>query len=162
MEDIQTNQDTKKSSNDDTWVKLLSSKHKTHYWYNTKTNESTWIDPHKSCERDIHETSDNNHKLKEFESKNNPETKRQKLASTDTDSIPQIMIRLAVIVPFRDLHKEQDRTIHLNRFTDYMPKFLAKKASCSNYQYDYVIYIIEQNPEDNLKFNRGKLLNIGT
>ena len=53
--------------------------------------------------------------------------------------------KLAIVVPYRD------RKSHLDIFIDYMETYLS--------EYDYSIYIIEQN--DDRPFNRGKLLNIG-
>jgi len=72
-------------------------------------------------------------------------------------------IHIAIIVPFRDIHSEQMRTVHLNRFIKEMPllfeTFLMNVDDKD--KYDYKILIIEQNNYDTLKFNRGKLLNIG-
>ena len=62
--------------------------------------------------------------------------------------------RVAIVVPFRDLHPEQSRAAQLKRFvaemTDYMNGAFVP----------FKIFIIEQS-NDNKKFNRGKLLNIG-
>lgn len=55
----------------------------------------------------------------------------------------------AIIVPFRD-NKYQNRTKQLKNFIPYINKNFSKST----------IYIIEQS-NDNCKFNRGKLLNIG-
>lgn len=62
--------------------------------------------------------------------------------------------RVAIIVPFRDLHEEQKRSEHLKKFVVGMSAFLR---SCF---VPFRIYIVEQS-DDKLKFNRGKLLNIG-
>jgi hypothetical protein len=62
--------------------------------------------------------------------------------------------KLAIIVPFRDLHKEQKRTEHFKKFLKEIPKFL------DNSDISYTIYFIEQS-NDNRKFNRGKISNIG-
>jgi hypothetical protein len=61
---------------------------------------------------------------------------------------------VAVIVPFRDLHAEQNREAHLRKFVPYMVNFLSQSSL------PFRIYIIEQS-NDQRKFNRGKLLNIG-
>lgn len=66
---------------------------------------------------------------------------------------------VAIIVPYRDLHPEQNRAKHLEQFVPHMVKFLGnlqRKAKVS----DFHVYIVEQS-DDNRKFNRGKLLNIG-
>ena len=62
------------------------------------------------------------------------------------------VVKIAIIVPFRDSKDEQNRTEHLNRFLIEMPDFLK--------DHDYRIYIIEQSEDEKL-FNRGKLLNVG-
>jgi hypothetical protein len=63
-------------------------------------------------------------------------------------------VKVAIVVPFRDVHVEQKRSQHLARFVPYMTQFM-ERLGC-----DFGIYIIEQS-KDNRKFNRGKLLNIG-
>ncbi|KAL7573711.1 hypothetical protein ACA910_007751 [Epithemia clementina (nom. ined.)] len=66
---------------------------------------------------------------------------------------------VAIIVPYRDIHPAQKRAAHLAEFVPHMHRFLSalkKKGTVS----DYHIYIVEQS-NDNRKFNRGKLLNIG-
>lgn len=60
--------------------------------------------------------------------------------------------KIAIIVPFRDSEENKPRTAQLNEFVSYMETYLNG--------YDYKIFIIEQS-EDNRKFNRGQLLNIG-
>lgn len=66
---------------------------------------------------------------------------------------------VAIIVPYRDLHVSQQRAKHLSKFIPHMKNFL-KKLVTNNLIQDYHIYIIEQSDDDR-KFNRGKLLNIG-
>ena len=63
--------------------------------------------------------------------------------------------KVAIIVPYRDLHQEQCRKKQLDRFIPDMTTFLQQHPAAS-----FKIYIIEQNNDDR-KFNRGKLLNIG-
>lgn len=60
--------------------------------------------------------------------------------------------KIALIVPFRDSEKEKSRTLQLNKFVNYMETYLAG--------YNYKIFVIQQT-DDNNKFNRGQLLNIG-
>lgn len=66
---------------------------------------------------------------------------------------------VAIIVPYRDIHPEQNRAAHLAKFIPHMHTFLKKQMN-QGYLVDYHIYIIEQS-NDGRKFNRGKLLNIG-
>lgn len=58
------------------------------------------------------------------------------------------LYKTAIIVPYRDRQEQ------LNIFLDYMHTFLQ------NQYIHYKIFIVEQ--KDNMPFNRGKLLNIGT
>jgi len=67
--------------------------------------------------------------------------------------------RVAIIVPYRDLHPEQKRSIHLHRFIPHMQAMLTNLIN-SGVMENYHIYIVEQS-DDGRKFNRGKLLNIG-
>lgn len=60
--------------------------------------------------------------------------------------------KVAIIVPFRDLHTAQKRSEHLKRFVPEMSQFLSTR--------NFVIYIIEQS-DDKKEFNRGALLNTG-
>mmetsp|Transcript_22489 Transcript_22489/g.27721 ORF Transcript_22489/g.27721 Transcript_22489/m.27721 type:complete len:395 (+) Transcript_22489:99-1283(+) len=66
---------------------------------------------------------------------------------------------VAIIVPFRDLHPEQQRSKHLEEFVPHMNKFLQRQMD-ANVLSGYHIYIVNQS-DDGRKFNRGKLLNIG-
>jgi len=66
---------------------------------------------------------------------------------------------VAIIVPFRDIHPAQNRAKHLSQFVPHMQSFLQRQIS-KGILGDYHIYIVEQSNDDR-KFNRGKLLNIG-
>jgi N-terminal region of glycosyl transferase group 7/N-terminal domain of galactosyltransferase/WW domain len=77
----------------------------------------------------------------------------------DDDDLSTDLTSVAIIVPFRDLHVEQKRSQHLSKFIPHMLKFLSDMQS-RHMIYDYHIYIVEQS-NDERKFNRGKLLNIG-
>jgi len=87
--------------------------------------------------------------------------KKSSAASSTVDDVLALAdsTSVAIIVPYRDLHKEQQRAAHLQKFVPHMTKFLGKlqqKGLVSNFH----IYIVEQS-NDGRKFNRGKLLNIG-
>jgi len=75
------------------------------------------------------------------------------------DDVDESKTSIAIIVPFRDLHPEQKRAMHLARFLPHMSEFLGKQVQLGRVK-DFHIYIIEQS-NDGRKFNRGKLLNIG-
>jgi hypothetical protein len=66
---------------------------------------------------------------------------------------------IAIIVPYRDLHPLQNRSKHLKRFVPHMKSFLSDMVSSGLIQ-NFHVYIVEQS-NDQRKFNRGKLLNIG-
>ena len=61
-------------------------------------------------------------------------------------------VKIAIIIPFRDLEPSKTRTKELNKLTEYMASYLAGQT--------YKIFVVEQS-QDGLKFNRGQLLNIG-
>ena len=71
---------------------------------------------------------------------------------TPDESLPSHLIKIAIIIPFRDSEKSKPRTKQLNRLVEYMNSYLA--------DYNYKIFVIEQS-NDKRKFNRGQLLNIG-
>ena len=62
--------------------------------------------------------------------------------------------RVAIIVPYRDLHKDQKRHEQLKDFVPKMTQCVLPGGV------PYMIYVIEQS-NDGRKFNRGKLLNVG-
>ena len=63
---------------------------------------------------------------------------------------------IAIIAPYRDMHKKQNRKQQLDKFIPAISEFMESVKRNSTYR----IYIIEQS-NDERKFNRGKLLNIG-
>lgn len=74
-------------------------------------------------------------------------------------------VKTAIIVPFRDLESTKKnskggvRTQQLQRFISYMSTYFNENHG--GMKHTYKIFIMEQNPNDGKKFNRGKLLNIG-
>mmetsp|Transcript_33038 Transcript_33038/g.76150 ORF Transcript_33038/g.76150 Transcript_33038/m.76150 type:complete len:315 (-) Transcript_33038:669-1613(-) len=73
-------------------------------------------------------------------------------------SLDEDTTSVAIIVPFRDVHREQNRAAHLRRFVPHMIEFLGRQSGST--LRDFHIYVVEQS-DDGRKFNRGKLLNIG-
>ena len=128
------------------WIKVKSKTHNAFYWFNSKTNEKSWNHPSTLQNTNIIE-SKSVEKFQEVVNHDDIVIKKRKI---DLET-PKI----AIIVPFRDLHIQQKRLEQLNKFIEELPKLLLTQTS--NFQ----IYIIEQNNNDNKKFNRGKLLNIG-
>jgi hypothetical protein len=68
-------------------------------------------------------------------------------------------LKIAIIVPYRDLHPAQKRAEHLKKFIDYMGPFMQKAITQFSNNSTFHIFIVEQSPE--YKFNRGALLNLG-
>ena len=68
-------------------------------------------------------------------------------------------LKIAIIVPYRDLHPAQKRAEHLEQFIAYMGPFMEKAIQQFNNNASFHIFIVEQSPEH--KFNRGALLNVG-
>lgn len=132
------------------WQKHISKKHNVPYWFNVATNETTWTKP--SCL--LEATAAANIGVAGCEQgaiDDEPAAKRSRTIVSDnvaTITGPKV----AIIVPFRDIHVEQKRSEHLSRFVPEMSRFLAG--------HNFVIYIIEQS-DDKKEFNRGKLLNVG-
>jgi hypothetical protein len=68
-------------------------------------------------------------------------------------------LKIAIIVPYRDIHPTQKRASHLAEFVPYMTSFMERAINNFNKNATFHIFIIEQSPEE--KFNRGALLNVG-
>jgi hypothetical protein len=122
------------------WSKHFSNTHKQWYYYNNSDGTRQWTKP----------IVDTNKKRNYDNIKNDNDnvniTKKERKSQ-----VPYV----AIIVPFRDLHIEQKRSQHLERFIPSMSSFFNDNSTIT-----YRIYIIEQS-DDKRKFNRGKLLNIG-
>lgn len=81
---------------------------------------------------------------------------RSTRSTRPTKALPQLKgPKVAIIVPFRDLTPNKERTHQLKVFLKYMAEYMTTQA-----QVPYKIFIIEQTA-DGQKFNRGKLLNAG-
>ena len=65
---------------------------------------------------------------------------------------PPPSLKTAIIIPFRDSDEKKTRSNQLEKFVSYMADYLS--------DVNYKIFVIEQS-NDNRKFNRGALLNIG-
>jgi hypothetical protein len=68
-------------------------------------------------------------------------------------------LKIAIIVPYRDLHPQQKRAEHLKKFIAYMGPFMNKAIETFNKHASFHIFVVEQTPDH--KFNRGALLNLG-
>ena len=147
------------------WIECNSSRSGKKYWYHEATKKSVWERPTKN-NLTLSGSSSSGPKRSRVDEKANTNTKTystlheghllKKIKDDNCNNCSSI-VKVAIIVPFRDLHIEQKRSSHLSQFVPYMMKFLNSKL---NQKHEYKIYVIEQSV-DNRKFNRGKLLNIG-
>lgn len=166
------------------WVKAWSKTYKAFYWHNSHTNEKIWHHPGElesksKTKNDVilpidsqqqQQLADKSDAFRMNTASDRPadDEHMKKRLRTSSDSVPMDIIRsdptltkVAIIVPFRDLHAEQKRAAHLRQFIEYMPQFFTHDETMSRrYNFTYRIYIIEQS-NDKRRFNRGKLLNIG-
>lgn len=150
------------------WIKSFSKKYQKDYWYNSITKETSWIYPtsishEKSIEsNDIKTPSSSSSSVaskkrsSEYISENESNKVVKSLCSSSGSEKNNQGSKVAIIVPFRDLHKEQKRKEQLLQFLPKMVAYSQKSAEIVSFR----IFIIEQS-DDGRKFNRGKLLNIG-
>ena len=116
------------------WQKCYSKSHNAYYYFNAKNGKTSWTFPANELNRDL--------------------PNRDALPTQDSKRRRLDEHKVAIIVPFRDLHAEQNRQKHLKKFAPNIVKFLQQSMV------PFHIFIIEQS-DDGRKFNRGKLLNIG-
>lgn len=143
------------------WTRHFSSSKQMFYWYNPSTGASTWDSPGCSVGESFSAEGEDG-------SSGGPIKKRvapDRFPSPDSSfgpyipsrpafTLPTTAPKIAIIVPFRDLHVEQHRARHLAAFVPHMLDFLRASGE------PFHIYIMQQS-NDGRKFNRGKLLNIG-
>eukprot|EP00569_Conticribra_weissflogii_P009854 CAMPEP_0171372014 /NCGR_PEP_ID=MMETSP0879-20121228/9018_1 /TAXON_ID=67004 /ORGANISM="Thalassiosira weissflogii, Strain CCMP1336" /LENGTH=333 /DNA_ID=CAMNT_0011880699 /DNA_START=86 /DNA_END=1084 /DNA_ORIENTATION=+ len=140
------------------------------YFYHRSSQHTQWHFPTPAEAKDPVGTKAKMKKLQDFkrkmkqksdasDSSSSRPAKSLKPANVNANANPSTGNSLAIIVPYRDLHASQQRAKHLAKFTPHMKQFLSNLKSQNKIQ-DYHIYIIEQS-DDQRKFNRGKLLNIG-
>jgi N-terminal region of glycosyl transferase group 7/WW domain len=158
------------------WTRQYSKSQGKNFYFHKETKHTQWHFPTASEAKDPLKAKRRADEAKEREKKRQPDprpsssvseadaNKRQRVASSGSQKNDDFLgladsTSVAVIVPFRDLHVEQKRSEHLNKFVPHMMEFFGK---CKNNGLvsDYHLYIIEQT-NDGYKFNRGKLLNIG-
>ena len=134
------------------WQKLFSKTHKRDYWFRSTDGTTSWEEP---------ASLGNAHKKRRSEHDSGTTASTGSCATeiapkTSRLEAVEIKPEIAIIVPYRDLHKEQCRKQQLDKFIPSISKFMESVKRKSTYR----IYIIEQS-NDERKFNRGKLLNIG-
>ena len=146
------------------WSKGFSKSQNRPFYFHAATKVNQWhfptaseaLDPTKAKER-----VEANIKLEETKRRRDEKDEQEGKRARVDDTFLELAdaTNVAIIVPFRDIHAEQKRAAHLSSFVPHMHAFLSKlkqNGKVSNFH----IYIIEQS-DDQRKFNRGKLLNIG-
>jgi hypothetical protein len=147
------------------WSKEYSKTYARDYWFNKKTGERSWEEPSQLIEAAKKDTSITANGARNTEAHNDRKRIRedrtddvqvaaQALKQSKNERSKEDAVHIAIIVPFRDLHKEQKRKEQLDIFIPTMQSYLKRSGQ------RFRIYIIQQS-DDGRKFNRGKLLNIG-
>ena len=160
------------------WIRTFSNSQKRYYYSHNETKHNQWHFPTASEANDPWvakrraETNSSENRTTQQPSSNPAAYKKPRIdnndpsTSTSTSTSSDALLDLAdttnvaIIVPFRDLHVEQKRSEHLSKFIPHMITFLTDLQKNQHRIYDFHIYIVEQS-DDQRKFNRGKLLNIG-
>lgn len=154
-----------------TWSKVWSKTYQAFYWFDERTGEKSWTIPNSQNTVTTSSTTVIANTTADV-SVTQGLTKKRIFADTICSSDRKVESRtknsencpnVAIIVPFRDLHVEQNRRSHLTRFISELPAIISSKISELGYTLKtptFQIIIVEQS-NDNRKFNRGKLLNIG-
>ena len=169
------------------WKREYSNSQKRHYYFHTETKHTQWHFPTSSEAKDPLKAKRRAEMNKEREKKRSSSddgaagsAKRARSQGSSSNSSSAAVKKstggssdkndddfleladqtsIAIIVPFRDIHAAQNRAAHLAEFVPHMHRLLGKMKE-KGLVSDYHIYIVEQS-DDNRKFNRGKLLNIG-
>ena len=159
------------------WIRTFSNSQKRYYYSHNETKHNQWHFPTASeandpwvAKRRAETNSSETNRTQQQPSNNPAAYKKPRIdnndpstsTSTSSDALLDLAdtTNVAIIVPFRDLHVEQKRSEHLSKFIPHMITFLQDLQKKQHRIYDFHIYIVEQS-DDQRKFNRGKLLNIG-
>ena len=132
----------------DQWVADFSTRFHRDFWVNQLDGNKTYIDPTPS------ESEMKGWLQHHSNSYNRPYYHNIYTNEVRWMPLSEDKAKVAIIVPFRDLHEEQRRSAHLKQFVAYMTKYM------SSLFIPFKIFIMEQS-DDGRKFNRGKLLNLG-
>ncbi|CAM9824128.1 unnamed protein product [Scytosiphon promiscuus] len=166
------------------WVKCTSNKYGRDYFFDTQTGQSVWFPPADattagdgaaaalSAPRLPPPPPSSGQEDGGAESFSPPakRARQQEPSSPPGGNGESGTNKVAVIVPYRDLDPAQRRSAHLEQFVPYMEDFLARAVARTAAAAvgrgegavgGFHVYVVEQSADDGLKFNRGKLLNIG-
>ncbi|GBG30380.1 Beta-1,4-galactosyltransferase 4 [Hondaea fermentalgiana] len=137
------------------WEQCMSKSQNRIYYFQKATGKSVWT---RKEVFDAERTSESDRKKRDRDASsdhvNDSDLKRSKRQGGAEDRDDRR--RVAIIVPFRDLHQAQKRKEQLDKFVPHMHQFLSDNKEIASFH----IFIVEQS-DDGRKFNRGKLLNIG-
>jgi WW domain/N-terminal region of glycosyl transferase group 7 len=114
------------------WLTARSSTYGQIYYFNTFTGQGQWNRPVSKRPRE------------DAAAQVLPQQQRPKLEATQQSA--QLVPRVAIIVPFRDEHKEQNRSAHLAQFVPKMTEFMRRRGV------DFQIFIVTQS-HDGRKVN---------
>ncbi|CAM9827072.1 unnamed protein product [Ectocarpus sp. 13 AM-2016] len=139
------------------WVRCVSSKFGRDYFFDTQTGESTWFAPATPAPPPPSRLEGEEEDQESF----SPPPAKRSRQEGPSSTPPQDggKTKVAVVVPYRDLDPAQRRSAHLEQFVPYMEDFLERAVGAVGGEFR--VYVVEQSADDGLKFNRGKLLNIG-
>lgn len=103
------------------WTKEWSSKYNQHYYFHAETGESKWTKP----ETNTTSSSDDAELAHKRKTAENSEEKTEKRAKNEVseEKVGVARGRVAILVPYRDLHPEQQREAHLQRFYPFMTRY---------------------------------------
>lgn len=149
------------------WSRGFSNSQKRTFYFHSETKHTQWHFPTASEAKDPLKALERAKANKEHEKRKAaisivaPQEVKRPRSDSLSDNILQELdsSSVAIIVPFRDLHAAQKRAAHLKQFIPHMVQFLGKLQTAGIIS-NYHVYIVEQS-NDQRKFNRGKLLNIG-
>jgi hypothetical protein len=99
------------------WTKHFSNKYKVYYWFNSENGKSVWDRPDVSIISENDSTNNNDSKKRRHEDISGPVEMSSMKKST-------LSVKVAIIVPFRDIHPEQNRSAHCNRFIPEMTRYV--------------------------------------
>lgn len=113
------------------WKKVFSESKQRHYWFNQATGKTQWDEPavHK---RDQTEIATSNRAVSNIN--HNDKKRKRDEVQRSADDVKSSLPKIAVIVPFRDLHSEQKRGQQLKRFVPEMERWACRaQVLCTAY-----------------------------
>lgn len=114
------------------WQQVFSKTKQRFYWFNQANGKTQWLEPAGHTTNNTLTTSISNGQDTDAEQRNN-KRKRDETLSVGTDGSRAAATttpssrspKVAIIVPYRDLHIEQKRADHLARFIPEMARYVV-------------------------------------